>query len=447
MATTNKKTNQKTSRSTSVLYIIFSIVASLALWTYVTVVVNPEKTTDITNIPIVFEGEDVLLDNNLVVTSVNTRDLDIRFSGRWNSLSVLSDANITATVDLSEIISRYSANAGTYPLSYKLNYGSGVSTLGISTEYADYTLINVTVEKIVSRTIPVSGTFDGNVETGYTAEPLQLSTESITVSGQQAVVSKIASAAVSLGRDNVSKTINEEVPIVLYDADGKVIDQEGLILSQDTLTVTLRVLMVKDIPLVVNIAGGLSASEENTTHRISPQFVTVSGEAEDLAGLNQIVLGTIDLTKFATAATETFTIPFPNNVTNLSGETTAEVSVQILGLSIKRLSTTNIQTSNVTDGYVPSVITQSLDVQIRGNDISVNAVRPENIRIVADLSELGSTTGTYSVVAKAYVDGFSDVDVIGEYRVTVILQTENEAMQNRQPEPEPIEEPGEGDEG
>lgn len=47
----NKK-EQKRSGGTLALYIIFSIIASIAIWSYITLVENPEVEQSVTNIPI-----------------------------------------------------------------------------------------------------------------------------------------------------------------------------------------------------------------------------------------------------------------------------------------------------------------------------------------------------------------------------------------------------------
>lgn len=417
--------NNSTSRRTKIWYIVFSIIASIALWMYISYVENPETKTTITKIPIEFTGEDILLDNDLTVTDINISELNVTFIGRWSTLGKLSNDDMTAVVDLSEIVYKYGAKPGSYMLSYDLNYGDNVSSDNIDIYSQNYNSVTVEVEKLISVPVPVKGSFDGEIAEGYTADPLIFSTEYITVSGPQAIVSQISYAWVSLTRDNLSKSVSEEIEVTLMSVENKEISSEGLILSQNTVTVTLNVLMEKEVPLTINLAAGNSADDKNSLITIKPNTVRLSGDPEVLSGINKIVLGTVDLTKFTVSWSDTYPILLPDGVNNLTGETTADVTVEVTGLSTGRLSVTNIQTKNLTDGYYASIITQSLDVTVRGEESVIENIDSENILIIADLTDYGNTTGTFTVPAKGYIvgDGLSKVDVIGEYTVTVQLTT------------------------
>ena len=194
---------------------------------------------------------------------------------------------------------------------------------------------------------------------------------------------------------------------------------DNLILSSETVIVTVPVVMIKEIPLTVNLVEGAGATEKNTIVSCSPKTVTLSGDADILNDINQIELGTVDLTSFSTSTTLDFTIVIPNDTENLTGKTTAVVTIEITGLETRDLISSNIQVSNVTDGYSATIITQSLPVTIRGKEGTIDDVNASNIRIVADLSELGNTTGIFTVTAKVYVDGYTDVGAVGEYKVSV----------------------------
>jgi YbbR domain-containing protein len=180
--------------------------------------------------------------------------------------------------------------------------------------------------------------------------------------------------------------------------------------------------MVKEVPLTVKLTPGAGADEHNTVYTITPSSITVSGDAETLNALNQIVLGTIDLSSFISTTTQTYTIAIPNNTTNLTGTTEASVSVSVNGLETMLTNVTNIQVVNNTPGYNCTIVTQSRDVTLRGSAEALSKVIPDNVHIVADLSGLGATTGTFTVPAKIYVYGDTGtVGAVGIYTVTVLI--------------------------
>lgn len=47
-------------KSRKLLYFIIALVVSLGLWVYVVTVENPEDSATLHNIPVVFEGQDVI---------------------------------------------------------------------------------------------------------------------------------------------------------------------------------------------------------------------------------------------------------------------------------------------------------------------------------------------------------------------------------------------------
>lgn len=410
--------SEKVSRafSSKVFYIIFSIVAAIALWLYVKYSANPDVEIPVSGIRIEYQGESILNDKNLVITDIDVETLTLRFAGKRSSISKLLANPPTVTVDLSVI-----SGAGQFQLPYSPVYPSGVSSNSVSIAGGSVDYVTVMVEKMVSKSIPVDGIYNGGTQDGYTAEPVEFSPEVITVSGPDAEVAKVSKAWVNIQRENLSKSVEEAMQFILIDADGKEVNSDLLTVSQDTITVSIPVVMQKDVTLTANLIYGAGATEENTTIKIEPTSVTLKGDSETLGELNQIVLGTIDLTKFSSTFAETYSIAIPNGTTNVTGVSEATVTVEVTGLSTKKLSASNIQVSNVTEGYAADIITQSLDITLRGNAAALDDVAEENIRIVADLSDLGETTGSFTVAAKVLVDGFGDVGAVGDYKVSVTL--------------------------
>jgi hypothetical protein len=206
------------------------------------------------------------------------------------------------------------------------------------------------------------------------------------------------------------------------DSYGNVVSSDKLTLSDTEIRVKIPVVVVKDVALSVNFIYGASATEENVTFTISPSSVTLSGDAEILDDINTITLGTVDLTSFSETTTVPMQVVLPNSAENVTGITTALVSVQVHGVDITKVITTDIQVKNETQGYNTRIVTQSLEVTLRGIDGSEDLVMPENIRVVADMAELGDSEGTFSVPAKVYIDGTTTVDAIGAYKVTVVVE-------------------------
>ena len=78
----------------------------------------------------------------------------------------------------------------------------------------------------------------------------------------------------------------------------------------------------------------------------------------------------------------------------------------------------NITTTPAPGGYQVNIVTQSVQVRVRGREEDLEQVDASQLRVVADLSKV-TTLGGSRVPAQVYLNGISTVGVIGEYTVAV----------------------------
>ncbi len=404
--------------------IAFSVVASIILWMYVTYIDNPQETIVINGINIELEGEETLNEQGLLITDVDRETLSVEFSGRRSSIWRLNNTNVTATVDLEEIVAA-GARTGIYQLSYEINYPDDVSPSTVRAQDRETNYVTVTVESLITVEIPIRGDNNVNVAEGYQAEPMEFSPSTIEVSGTEEAVSAVSYARVAVDADNLEETYTAEASFTLVDENGVAVDDANITTNVDTVRVTIPIIMVKTVDLRVNFAYTNAITEDNfsdyVTVTMDHSSITLSGVADVLENMDEIIVATIDLSDFAVSNRQTFTIPIPNDMTNVTGISSVAVEVDIHNLETQGYSASNITVENETAGYTTRIDTQSLAVSLRGTAEDLEDVTPENIRVVADMSELGEATGTYSVPATIYVDGFRYVDAIGDYYVTVTV--------------------------
>ena len=98
--------------------------------------------------------------------------------------------------------------------------------------------------------------------------------------------------------------------------------------------------------------------------------------------------------------------------------------MKVEGLATKTLEVDNIQIINPPEGYGAEKVTQSRGIQIRGSQEAVDAVIASQLRIVADLKDLDIAVGNQTVPVKVYLDGSSDVGVVGDYNIVVSIYRE-----------------------
>ena len=398
---------------------IISILASLTIWIYVTSGETEAFKTTFRNVQIEIVGEDTLrTSRGLILTDLNTSSVTVEVVGPRRMLAPLDSDDLVAVVDVSKL-----TRASYTTLKYDIVYPSTVDERYISEEKKSPEYVNFNISLLTDKTIPVRGGFEGRSADGYTAETPVFEPSTITVTGPEAYLKDISYAWVTFGQNViVDSSYSIETNFTLMNEDGDAVSTEYLTLSQDTIRATLPILQVKNVPLEVDVIEGAGASKANTKISIEPNTVTLAGDSSILSGMNKIVLDTIDLTDFSSTLTETYPIAINNELRNVTGVTEAKVTLEVVGLETRSFRVSNLSYINSADGTNVEILTEGLDVQIRGTAEQLDLIKAESIRAVADLTDFKDSTGSYMPTVKIYVDGVTDVGAIGTYTISVEIR-------------------------
>ena len=412
------RTLRKLSNS-RILWMIISILASLTIWIYVTSGETEAFKTTFRNVQIEIVGEDTLRTaRGLILTELNTSSVTVEVVGPRRMLAPLDSDDLVAVVDVSKL-----TRASYTTLKYDIVYPSTVDERYISEEKKSPEYVNFNISLLTDKTIPVRGGFEGRSADGYTAETPVFEPSTITVTGPEAYLKDISYAWVTFGQNViVDSSYSIETNFTLMNEDGDAVSTEYLTLSQDTIRATLPILQVKNVPLEVDVIEGAGASKANTKISIEPNTVTLAGDSSILSGMNKIVLDTIDLTDFSSTLTETYPIAINNELRNVTGVTEAKVTLEVVGLETRSFRVSNLSYINSADGTNVEILTEGLDVQIRGTAEQLDLIKAESIRAVADLTDFKDSTGSYMPTVKIYVDGVTDVGAIGTYTISVEIR-------------------------
>ena len=324
-----KKTTINKIVSSKAFWIIISLLASFLLWTYI---MSTEETTiemTFSNVKVVYQGaDDLRATRGLIVTGADADTVSVRLKGTRRVLGNLSSADLSAVIDVSGI-----SQAREMQVSYSLQYPTNVDKSSITVLSKSPETISFSVVQEANKTLEVKGVFTGSVKDGYTAEPIQVDPSSITLYGPQEELDAVDSICVYVTRTDLDKSIAPtNCPYVLLDKDGNKLTPKEITGNYDTVSVSMPVLMNKDLPLTVSLVGGAGATEDNCVVEIEPKSIQVAGDTTVLQTLNQLVVATVDLSSFATSYETTVTIPLDNNLRNLSGVTEATVRISVRGL-------------------------------------------------------------------------------------------------------------------
>ena len=406
--------------NSNAFYIAFSIIAAILLWTYIAFIHNDTMTVSIKNAPVVVEGVDEIADRGLIATSFSRDKINLTVSGGNNIVSRISASDVYVTIDLIDIISN-GASVGVYQLPYTVHYPNNVNSAYVNIDSASADYITVQIENLITKDIPVRAAYDAVIPDGYQAQPIELGTESISISGPETIVNSISSALVNVAEIELTDTFSEDLPFVYLNNNDEEVTSDLVTANTSTVYVVIPVVMIKEVSLDVEFTGKNSADDNNTSYSITPSRIEISGSPSKIKNIEKISVASIDLTDFESELNQIIDIKLPDGITNVSGTANADVFVRVSGLDTKEVTVTDFSAFNVTQGHSAEVVTKSLDVTIRGKSELIDDITSSDVVVKADLTSLRNATGTYSVPAVITVGSGQGIDAIGNYTLTVTI--------------------------
>lgn len=408
-----------------VLYIVLSVIMSIALWFYVTSLDDNLSTKTIKNIPVSFTGVDILEERNLMITS-STPTASVEVRATPIILSKLNDENIRLTVNVSQI-----TEASEYTLAYTASLPSGVSQSDVEFVSGQTGNVTFTVSRFISRDVEIRGKFVGTVGENSLPggeEEFIFAPKKITVSGQANLVNQVDHALVIIDGDRLTAPVNGEYSYQLIGVDGNPIDDLDVTCSEEVVYVSYPIWATKKISLDVNFVTGGGVSENTITYSMSTDHIIVAGtkEAVDSITDDSITLATINLANVNHGDELWFAIPLADELRNLSNVNEVIVTIDFpLNMSTKTLNITEINWIGLPPGWSASMVTQVLPIEVRGRTHLIEDLTEANIRVVVDLKNITLAAGQYTMPVRIYLDTVGTAEQIGvmgtDYKVVVSI--------------------------
>ena len=393
------------------VYILLSILLAIVFWAYIRAAVDPNGTATIHNVRVETTGNNVLTSQGLAVSEISPQVVELQVEGPNSARTNLirNRSGVYVRVDVSSCVE------GENTLRWR---GVWPENINYDDLTAQRSTVTVKVEKLYTKSFDVQFQLEGRVAEGYQMGTIAIEPEQVVVSGPVEQVNQVDKVVAILKAEELSERFAGDLPLTPLDKQGKPLNDLELTLSAETAYVVVPVVMMKEVPLTVNLLPGGGATEDDAVRDIDPPTIVVSGSEEDLEGLEEISLGSISLSDVVGTNTFPRPINLDPSLTNESGLTTAQVTVTVDGLDTEVFPVTNIRTINEPEGYTVDIVTQSVLVTVRGPAEELAKIDASQLRIVADLSNV-TTEGTSQVPAHVRLDGTSTVGVINNYTITV----------------------------
>ena len=186
---------------------------------------------------------------------------------------------------------------------------------------------------------------------------------------------------------------------------------------------SITVLPVKDIDLTVDEVKAPSGAPDPT---VSPSSIRIAGPQDTLDGIKDstISVGTLDFTKLTNDSEnkQTFEIKLPDGCKVISGEKTADVTIDLSSYS-KTSVTGKITGKLDTDTYKTEFASNTVSITIYGPESDTKTISSDDVTVTADFSGLvgeiksGDTASITVPLKITLASDYSECWVYGSYNV------------------------------
>ena len=287
---------------------ILAVALAFILWLAVYNIDDPKQTKTYT--------ASVTIENTSVITEQNkcyevldgSNVVTFAVTGKRSILKNLENTDFRATADMSRMVLNEDGVTANVPIEI-----SSVRS-NSSLNYPNKKYLKISLEDLMSKRLVISADTSGTVAEGYALGDVTVTNPNVLkVSGPASIVSTISSAVATIDVEGMSVNLSDNVVPVLYDENGKEVDTTRLTISNTTVTVSAKILVVKELklafstvgtpggeynvvgitsdPAVIAVKGAASVVNPLTTITIPEELLNVSGLREDLTT-------TIDITEF-----------------------------------------------------------------------------------------------------------------------------------------------------
>ncbi len=404
---------------------LLSLVIAFGLWLYVVSYISQGDDTTLYNIPVVMEGESVLRERNLIITDKSSETVSLHLSGARNDLNKVNSGNITVRMDLSSI-----DEPGEHTLPYSsIIYPGDVPSNAIVVESKNPGSVTVTVDYRRTKDIPVQVRYIGNRSESYIydTENAVLDNSVVTITGPATVVDQITAAVIEVDLTDRVESVSESFRYTLCDEAGEPVDAQQITTNLEEVRLDMQIQQIRVITLTADLLYAGGATAENTTVKMEPETIRVSGGEAVLEALGDTYsVGSINLADLDKSVNELkYTIALPEGVTNQTGVSEVTVTVQFSGLKTKEYVLEQIRAINVPEGMEAEIINASLSVKVRGPAAQIDALTAEDIRAEVDFTNAEAGNATYRV--KLYFgEAFPDVGALKTVSVSATVKEASE---------------------
>lgn len=296
---------------------ILSVIVAIFMWTYVINSTNPTVNKVFRSIPVVIKNQEKLEESGYIIVGGDQNfTTTIKLKGTREKIIGLKAENIYASVDISHL------REGIQSLAINVDTPSGVSV-----ENSDPNQINLNIQKLITKKLPVNLIYSDNIKDGRIVEVNELKPKEITVKGPASLVNKVDRCEVRVDDLNLLDGKVHNLNLQVVDRSGKVI--EDVKRSDDDVNISFRVYETKKVNIKLNTFGVVNSLYEEVSRSINPESIVIKAPESVIKETDEILTKPININGLRYNATGEVELDLPESVEIYNGENKINYKIEM----------------------------------------------------------------------------------------------------------------------
>lgn len=296
---------------------ILSVLLAIFMWTFVTNSTNPIVSKVYRGVPVVIKNQDDLEKNGYTIIGNNNNfTTTIKLKGSREKLVGLRPENIYASVDISDL------KEGVQSLNIKVDTPSGISV-----EDSDPSQINLNIQRVLEKKLPVNHVISDQVKDGKIVELNEVNPKEITVKGPASEINKVDRAEVQIDDANLIDGQVHNVNINILDRSGKKIS--NLNVSDEDANISFRVFETKRVPVNVETIGSINSAYELTESYSAPDSIVIKGPESIIKEIDEINTEPINLNNLRASKSGEVRLKLPDSIEVYDGDNLVTYKIEV----------------------------------------------------------------------------------------------------------------------
>lgn len=297
--------------------IILSIVVAIFMWTYVTSSTNPSTNRTFRNIPIIIQNQDKLEDRGYTIVSKDDiSSANVKLTGSRDNILSLKPDDIQASINVSD------AKEGIKSVDVKID-----TPTGIYVDSIDPAKVNLNIQRIIEKTMPVNVVISDNLKDGRIVEVNEQEPKEIKIKGPESVINQVDRIEAHIDDPEYLDGKIHNVNLMVLDKEGKNVD--GASLDFKDVNLSFLVYETKKVKVELRVRGDVANGYVETMRAVSPDTVVIKGPGQVIRDIESIPTQTLIAGAIRSSKAGEVKLDLPEGVKVYDGDDTVNYRIDV----------------------------------------------------------------------------------------------------------------------